>query len=97
MQSYVPNPEDPEFDTPRPLRDAILEGFRKAGWTKPAENVVIEIETSVNNMEARAANEALKDERRTVAVKELLALGATGNPFLVTESQINLIIQRAQG
>lgn len=54
------------------LREAIHEGFLKAGWQQPTEDVIRQIEFCVNSMEARSANEALKRERVDEGVNSIL-------------------------
>jgi hypothetical protein len=50
------------------LHEAILDGFKKAGWLSPSEDVVRQIEYSVNQMDGRAGNEGEKTQRRKEAV-----------------------------
>jgi hypothetical protein len=52
------------------LRQAILDGFKKAGWLSPSEDVVRQIEYAVNQMDGRAGNEGEKEERRQALIKE---------------------------
>jgi hypothetical protein len=56
------------------LHQAILDGFKKAGWLSPSEDVVRQIEYSVNQMEGRAGNEGEKAERLDAAAAEIGAM-----------------------
>jgi hypothetical protein len=78
------------------LRQAILDGFKKAGWLSPTEDVVRQIEYSVNQMEDRAANEGLKKERRDMAYLKLkdFLIGGRGSDF---KEELLAIIAEAQG
>lgn len=82
------------------LRAAIIEGFKKAGWEQPTEDLIIQVETAVNSMDGRAANEGLKKQRREAAAREIFQkIMVYTDPLLARTTEANLldIIERAQG
>jgi hypothetical protein len=79
------------------LREAIIEGFRKAGWMSPAEDVVYQIEYCVNQMEGRAANEGEKKERRKTAVEKLDAIKFSHVADTDFMKEADAIVEEAQG